>query len=125
MIAVSRAPMKKILPFRKRMGWSFHWVSAANTDFNFDYHASARPGELKAGRIDYNYRVIEPFSDQLHGVSVFYRDPAGDIYHTYSTYARGVDILNTAYQYLDLTPKGRDEIDADSSWVRHHDKYKR
>jgi predicted dithiol-disulfide oxidoreductase (DUF899 family) len=124
MIAVSQAPLKKILPFKKRMGWTFPWVSAALTDFNFDYHASARPEELKAARVSYNYRMIEPFSDQLHGVSVFYKDPKGAVYHTYSTYARGVDILNTAYQYLDLTPKGRDEVDADSSWVRHHDKYR-
>jgi len=125
MIAISQAPLAKILPFKKRMGWSFQWVSSAHTDFNYDFHASARPDELKSGRIDYNYRIIEPFSDQLHGASVFYKDTDGAIYHTYSTYARGVDILNAGYQYLDLTPKGRDEIDADSSWVRHHDRYKR
>ena len=122
MMAISQAPLKKIEPFKKRMGWIFKWVSAADTDFNYDFHASARPEELKAKRIYYNYSEIEPFSDQLHGASAFYKDDRGDIYHTYSTYARGVDMLNGAYQYLDITAKGRDE-DGSSDWVKHHDKY--
>jgi predicted dithiol-disulfide oxidoreductase (DUF899 family) len=126
MIAISRAPLSKIEPFRKRMGWAFKWVSSAETDFNFDYQASARPEELKAGEVLYNYEVIKPFSDQLHGASAFYKDETGDVYHTYSTYARGVDMLNGAYQYLDLTAKGRDEDWSGkdpSGWVRHHDRY--
>jgi len=126
MLAVSRAPMKKIEPFRKRMGWGFKWVSSFNTDFNYDYQASFSPLDFKRGKAVYNYRVIQPFSDELHGVSVFYKDPKGDIYHTYSTYSRGVDMLNNAYQYLDLTAKGRDEdwsSDFPSGWVRHHDQY--
>jgi predicted dithiol-disulfide oxidoreductase (DUF899 family) len=125
MIAISLAPLKKIQPFKKRMGWGFKWVSSANTDFNYDFQASARPEELKAGRVYYNYRMIEPFSDQLHGASTFIKDTKGDIYHTYSTYARGVDMLNGTYQYLDLTAKGRDEdwSKDGSDWVRHHDRY--
>ena len=126
MIAISRAPWKKIAPFKKRMGWSFKWVSSADTDFNFDFQASARPEELEAGKVFYNYRFIEPFADQLHGASAFYRDGKGRVFHTYSTYARGVDMLNGAYQYLDLTAKGRDEdwsLGHPSGWVRHHDRY--
>jgi predicted dithiol-disulfide oxidoreductase (DUF899 family) len=127
MIAISRAPLNNIEPFKKRMGWTFKWVSSADTDFNFDYQASVRPEELKAKKVIYNYREIEPFSDQLHGASAFYRDSEGDVFHTYSTYARGVDMLNGTFQYLDLTAKGRDEdwsSDHPSGWVRHHDKYK-
>jgi predicted dithiol-disulfide oxidoreductase (DUF899 family) len=127
MIAISRAPLNNIEPFKKRMGWTFKWVSSADTDFNFDYQASVRPEELKAKKVFYNYREIEPFSDQLHGASAFYKDNEGDVFHTYSTYARGVDMLNGAFQYLDLTAKGRDEdwsSDHPSGWVRHHDKYK-
>jgi predicted dithiol-disulfide oxidoreductase (DUF899 family) len=127
MIAISRAALKNIEPFKKRMGWTFKWVSSADTDFNFDYQASVRPEELKAKKVFYNYREIEPFSDQLHGASAFYRDNEGDVFHTYSTYARGVDMLNGTFQYLDVTAKGRDEdwsSDHPSGWVRHHDKYK-
>ncbi len=126
MLAVSRAPLKKIEPFQKRMGWGFKWVSSLNTDFNYDFQASFSPMDFKKGKAVYNYKAIKPFSDELHGVSVFYKDAKGDVYHSYSTYARGVDPLNNAYQYLDLTPKGRDEdlsADFPSGWVRHHDKY--
>jgi predicted dithiol-disulfide oxidoreductase (DUF899 family) len=126
MLAVSRAPLKKIEPFKKRMGWGFKWVSSFNTGFNYDYQASFSPEDFKRGKALYNYRVIEPFSDELHGVSVFYKDPKGEVYHTYSTYGRGVDMLNNAYQYIDLTAKGRDEdlsADHPSDWVRHHDQY--
>jgi predicted dithiol-disulfide oxidoreductase (DUF899 family) len=127
MIAISRAPLSKIEPFKRRMGWSFQWVSAANTDFNFDYQASARPEELKAKRVLYNYQETEPFSDQMHGCSTFSKDERGEVFHTYSTYSRGVDMLNVAFQFLDLTAKGRDEDWSQvhpSSWVRHHDRYK-
>lgn len=123
LVAISRAPLKKIQVFKKRMGWSFQWLSSFNTDFNYDFHTSARPEELAAGKVNYNFRDIEPFSDELHAISTFYKDKKGDVYHTYSTYARGVDMLNTAYHYLDLTALGRDEVHSDSSWVRHHDKY--
>lgn len=126
MLAISQAPLSKIEAFKRRMGWSFKWLSSANTDFNFDYQASARPEELKAKKVLYNYREIEPFSDQMHGCSTFYKDGQGDIFHTYSTYARGVDMLNVAYQFLDLTAKGRDEDfsqEHPSGWVRHRDRY--
>lgn len=126
MIAISRAPLSKIESFKRRMGWGFKWVSSANTDFNFDYQASARPEELIAKKVLYNYQEMEPFSDQMHGCSAFYKDERGDIFHTYSTYARGVDMLNVAYQFLDLTAKGRDEDwsqEHSSGWVRHHDRY--
>jgi predicted dithiol-disulfide oxidoreductase (DUF899 family) len=128
MMAISQAPLAKIEAFKTRMGWSFAWVSAANTDFNFDYQASARPEELNAKRVLYNYREIEPFSDQMHGCSAFYKDEDGEIYHTYSTYARGVDMLNVAYQFLDLTALGRDEDPSQphpSDWIRHRDRYDR
>jgi predicted dithiol-disulfide oxidoreductase (DUF899 family) len=126
MAAVSMAPLTKIEAFKKRMGWTFKWVSAANTDFNYDFQASATPEELKAGKVLYNYREIKPFSDQLHGCSAFIKDDKGDVYHTYSTYARGVEALNGAFHYLDITAKGRDEdwSKGDTShWIRHHDKY--
>ena len=128
MLAVSRAPLKKIEPFKKRMGWSFKWVSSLPTDFNYDYQASFSPEDFRKGKAMYNYRVGAPFSDELHGISCFYKDVKGDIYHTYSTYGRGVDMQNNAYQYMDLAAKGRDEDwsqDHPSGWVRHHDKYPR
>jgi predicted dithiol-disulfide oxidoreductase (DUF899 family) len=125
-MAISRAPLAKIEPFKRRMGWSFKWVSSANTDFNFDFQASVRPEELKAKKVLYNYQEMKPFSDQMHGVSTFCKDDKGDVFHTYSTYSRGVDSLNVAFQFLDLTAKGRDEDWSQphpSGWVRHHDRY--
>jgi predicted dithiol-disulfide oxidoreductase (DUF899 family) len=126
MAAISMAPLRKIEAFKKRMGWTFPWVSSAHTDFNYDFQASARPEELKAGKVLYNYHEIKPFSDQMHGCSAFIKDDKGDVYHTYSTYARGVEALNGAFHYLDITAKGRDEdwSKGDTSrWMRHHDKY--
>jgi predicted dithiol-disulfide oxidoreductase (DUF899 family) len=126
MIAISQAPLSKIEPFRRRMGWSFNWLSSAHSDFNFDYQASVRPEELAAKSVLYNYQRIEPFSDQMHGCSTFCKDEQGDLFHTYSTYGRGVDMLNVAYQFLDLTAKGRDEDFSQkhpSGWVRHRDRY--
>lgn len=126
MVAVSMAPLPKIRAFQQRMGWSFPWVSAADTDFNYDHQASARPEELAGGKVLYNYAEIEPFSDQMHGCSAFAKDTKGEVFHTYSTYARGVDMLNGAFHYLDITAKGRDEDWANgetSNWIRHHDRY--
>jgi predicted dithiol-disulfide oxidoreductase (DUF899 family) len=126
MVAISHAPLKKLETFKKRMGWSFKWLSSLNTDFNYDYQASVRPEEMKVGKVFYNYREIAPFADECHGISTFYKDKKGEVYHTYSTYARGLDMLNTAYHYLDLTAKGRDEdwsADFPSDWVRYHDRY--
>jgi predicted dithiol-disulfide oxidoreductase (DUF899 family) len=122
---VSRAPWKEIAPFKKRMGWQFNWVSSFGTDFNFDFNVSFTPEQIKSGVLPYNYGRIKMKIDELQGVSAFYRDRHGDIYHTYSSYARGIDLMNTTYNFLDLTTKGRDENpDAPQDWVRYHDKYK-
>ena len=124
-VAVSRAPLAKIEPFKKRMGWSFKWVSSDDGDFNYDFQVSFRPEELKAGKAFYNYKTIDMDLTDREGTSVFYRDKAGAVFHTYSAYARGIDLINTAYNYLDLAPKGRDEdqLTFTQSWVRYHDRY--
>jgi predicted dithiol-disulfide oxidoreductase (DUF899 family) len=122
---VSRASRKEIEPFQKRMGWRFKWVSSFNTDFNFDFNVSFTPEQIRSGVLPYNYGKVKMKIDELQGVSAFYRDRHGDIYHTYSSYARGIDLMNTTYNFLDLTAKGRDEKpDAPQDWVRYHDKYK-
>jgi predicted dithiol-disulfide oxidoreductase (DUF899 family) len=122
---VSRAPLKEIMPFKKRMGWKFKWLSSCGTDFNSDYNVSFTPEQLKNGTAIYNYAKLDMDMDEREGVSAFYRDKNGDIYHTYSAYARGIDLMNTTYNFLDLTAKGRDENpDARQDWVRYHDKYK-
>lgn len=124
-VAISRAPLSKITAFKKRMGWGFNWLSSADSDFNFDYQASFRPEALQAGEVTYNYRPITTSMSELPGISVFYRDEDGTVYHTYSCYGRGVDMLNLAYHYLDLVPKGRDEegLPQTMAWVRYHDQY--
>jgi len=123
-VAVSRAPLAKIEAFKKRMGWSFRWVSSSETDFNYDFNVSFKPEDQERGAVEYNY-VNQPFPDrEAPGVSVFLRD--GDaVLHTYSTYGRGLDLLISTYNYLDLTPLGRNEKDLPHtmSWVRHHDRY--
>jgi len=122
---VSRAPLKEIGPFKKRMGWRFKWVSSNETDFNFDFNVSFTPEQIKSGTLPYNYGKMKMKIDELQGVSAFYKDKKGDIYHTYSSYARGIDLMNTTYNFLDLTAKGRDENpDSTQDWVRYHDKYK-
>ena len=123
---VSRAPLAKIEAFKKRMGWRFKWVSSFGTDFNYDYHASFTPEQRAKGKVDYNYTMEEFPSEEAPGASVFYKDPAsGEIFHTYSVYARGLDPLVGTYTLLDMVPKGRDEDDLAFSmqWVRHHDRY--
>jgi predicted dithiol-disulfide oxidoreductase (DUF899 family) len=122
--AVSRAPMPRIQAFQKRMSWRFHWVSAFGTDFNRDYGVHFTNEEL-AGEVDYNYHKIRFGSEEAPGLSVFYKDGAGEIFHTNSTYARGLDSLVGTYQFLDLVPKGRDEdgLAFSMAWVRHHDRY--
>ena len=122
-VAVSRAPLKKIEAFRKRMGWTFRWVSSEKSDFNYDFQASYTPEELQKGTASYNFGTMKPGFTDREGVSVFVKDPHGAIFHTYSTYARGIDMLNTAYHYIDLTPKGRDEGTTPQSWLRFHDRY--
>jgi predicted dithiol-disulfide oxidoreductase (DUF899 family) len=123
-VAISRAPLAKIEAFKKRMGWSFKWLSSSQNDFNYDYHASFTPEAIESGAVFFNYAKIKMSMADREGASVFYQDGSGAIFHTYSTYARGIDMLNTAYHYLDLTPKGRDEGDSPQSWVRFHDRYK-
>ena len=124
MVAVSLAPYAAIAAYKKRMGWSFPWFSSAGSEFNFDYHVSFTPDELKAVKVEYNYRLIpRPESSEAPGISVFLND-GGKIYHTYSTYERGLDMLNVAYHYMDLVPKGRDEGEGGlTEWVRRHDEY--
>jgi predicted dithiol-disulfide oxidoreductase (DUF899 family) len=104
------------------MGWKFKWVSSAGSDFNFDYHVSFTPEQIAAGTATYNFDKIEDPGDELPGISVFIKDDSGGIYHTYSAYARGGDILIGAHNYLDMTPKGRNETGI-MDWVRHHDRY--
>ena len=125
MIAVSRAPYNKLAAYEKRMGWNFKWVSSCDTDFNFDYDVSFRPEEIAKKEGMYNFTIQDPLSPEREGVSVFYKDAADRIFHTYSAYARGIDMLNVAYHYLDLVPKGRDEADNEfrQFWVRRHDEY--
>jgi predicted dithiol-disulfide oxidoreductase (DUF899 family) len=125
LVVVSRAPMKQIEAFKKRMGWRFHWVSSNATDFNYDYQVSMTKEELAKGEVYYNYVMQQFPSEERPGTSVFYKDAAGNIFHTYSSYSRGLDILIGAYNWLDLTPKGRDEegLKHGMAWVRHHDKY--
>ena len=124
-VVVSRAPMPKIEAFKKRMGWRFKWVSSYGSDFNFDYHVSFTKDEMAKGKVYYNYDMNAFPSDEGPGISVFYKDGTGDIFHTYSCYARGTDILVGAYNYLDLVSKGRDEAELPwtMAWLRHHDKY--
>jgi len=125
MIAVSRAPYGKIDAYKKRMGWGFKWVSSFASDFNFDYQVSFTPDQLAQKKAFYNFTEQDPGISEREGVSVFYKDRDGDIFHTYSTYARGIDMMNVDYQYLDLVPKGRDENGKGPFWVRRHDEYGR
>jgi predicted dithiol-disulfide oxidoreductase (DUF899 family) len=124
-VAISRASLAKIESFKRRMGWSFTWVSAFQNDFNFDYQASFTPEEIQRGAVFYNYAQTELDDTDREGISVFHKDQSGAVFHTYSCYARGIDMLNGAYHYLDLVPKGRDEDgpEGPQAWVRHHDRY--
>jgi predicted dithiol-disulfide oxidoreductase (DUF899 family) len=124
-VAVSRASLTEIEAFKKRMGWGFKWVSSAGNDFNFDYGVSFTKEEMAKGKVDYNYRMEDFPSEEAPGISVFYKDDAGDVFHTYSTYGRGVESMMGTYRFLDLVPKGRDEVGLPftMAWVRHHDKY--
>ena len=121
MVAASLAPVSKIEAYRKRMGWAFPWYSSTGSDFNFDYHVSFTPQELKAGKAEYNYRVDPIGRSESPGLSVFLSD-GRQIYHTYSAYARGLDMLNVAYHYMDLVPKGRDE-ESGPFWLHRRDEY--
>jgi predicted dithiol-disulfide oxidoreductase (DUF899 family) len=124
LVAVSRAPLAQLEAFRQRMGWSFNWVSSGGTDFNYDFQASFTPEQLASGEVFYNYAKTPAGPADREGISVFYRDDAGAVFHTYSCYARGIDMVNGTYQFLDLVPRGRDEAPgAAQDWVRYHDRY--
>jgi predicted dithiol-disulfide oxidoreductase (DUF899 family) len=126
---ISRAPLPVLEAFRKRMGWHFKWVSSGNSDFNYDFHVAFRKEDLAGGTARYNYEPVKDLPEHMEdlpGISVFYKDEAGDIYHTYSAYGRGGELQLIAYNYLDIAPLGRNETDENgkmTSWVRHHDKY--
>ncbi|HUO17434.1 MAG TPA: thioredoxin family protein [Verrucomicrobiae bacterium] len=123
-LAISRAPLSEIEAFKERMGWRFRWVSSFGSDFNYDYHVSRSEQEPEKGHVYYNYEMVEFPSEERPGASAFYKRD-GEVFHTYSTYARGLDILVPTYNWLDLTAKGRDEdqLAHPMAWVRHHDKY--
>jgi len=123
LVAASRAPYGKLETYKKRMGWNFKWVSSGNTDFNFDYHVSFTPEEEAKKKAFFNYKIQDPDSSDREGASVFFKDAKGNVFHTYSTYERGIDMVNTAYHYLDLVPKGRDEGKSGPSWLCRHDEY--
>jgi predicted dithiol-disulfide oxidoreductase (DUF899 family) len=124
-VAISRAPPAKLQAHAKRLGWSFKWLSSGDGDFNYDLQASFRPEDRAKGEVTYNYERRQTSMSELPGISVFAKDPDGTVFHTYSCYARGLDMLNTAYHYLDLVPKGRDEAGSPHkmSWVRYRDSY--
>jgi len=125
MVAISNSAAENLETYRERMGWTFRWLSALESDFNRDYHVSFTAEEMAGGNVNYNFSETSFPSSEGPGVSVFYRDDEANIFHTYSCYARGLDMLNAAYHHIDLVPKGRDEVDLPHSmaWVRRHDQY--
>ncbi|KWV57600.1 thioredoxin [Bradyrhizobium macuxiense] len=125
MVAISRAPLAKLEAFKARMGWTFDWVSSGSNDFNYDYGVSFTREQMEKGEARYNFGTTPPYGDELPGISVFYRDETGSVFHTYSTFARGLDMMNAAYHYLDLTPLGRHEegLPYPMDWVRLRDQY--
>jgi predicted dithiol-disulfide oxidoreductase (DUF899 family) len=125
LLAISRAPLAEIERFRRRMGWQFKWVSSHGNDFNYDFNVSFTPEQRVKGEVYYNWGMTPFPGDEAPGISVFYKDDAGDVHLTYSTYGRGVEVMMGTYNMLDLTPKGRDERDVayKMEWVRHHDRY--
>lgn len=125
-VAVSRAPLSEIEAYRKRMGWKFNWVSSAGTDFNYDYHVSFKKEDMAKGKVYYNFEMTDATTEDLHGISVFLKDDAGNVYHTYSSYGRGDERGLGTYMFLDITPKGRNETGPNfnlTDWVRRHDEY--
>jgi predicted dithiol-disulfide oxidoreductase (DUF899 family) len=124
-VAVSRATLPEIECFRRRMGWEFAWVSSNGSDFNYDFHVSFKVEDRVNGTVNYNYGMTEFPAEEAPGISLFYKDSEGRVFHTYSTYGRGVEVMMGTYNMLDLTPKGRDEHDGfyKMDWVRHHDRY--
>jgi predicted dithiol-disulfide oxidoreductase (DUF899 family) len=123
--AVSRTPVDKIEAYKKRMGWTFRWVSSLHSDFNYDFHVSFRKRDLDAGPVDYNFRPQTLSMEDLHGESMFYKDKDGTIFHTYSSYERAGEELAGTYRFLDLAPLGRNEGPDGNmgKWMRRHDEY--
>ena len=123
--AVSRAPLAEIRKFQARMGWRFAWLSSYGNDFNFDFHVSFHKEDIGKRKVEYNFELGDASMEELPGASAFYKDARGSVFHTYSTYARGLDLMIGAYNWLDIAPKGRDEegLPHTMSWVKHHDKY--
>jgi predicted dithiol-disulfide oxidoreductase (DUF899 family) len=121
-VAVSRGPLAKLEAYRKRMDWRFKFASSFGSDFNYDYYVSFTKDDLAKGKVYYNYQMTEDGFDELPGISIFFKDANGEIFHTYSSYGRGGDLLIGAYNWLDLTPKGRNEKTT-MDWVRRHDEY--
>jgi predicted dithiol-disulfide oxidoreductase (DUF899 family) len=124
-VVVSRAPLAEIEKFKRRMGWNFTWVSSFGSDFNHDYQVSVSADEKASGKVMYNYEMTTFPSEERPGASVFLKNEAGEVFHTYSTYGRGLDMFLGAYHFLDIAPKGRDEDNLawSMAWVRHHDRY--
>jgi predicted dithiol-disulfide oxidoreductase (DUF899 family) len=122
---VSRAPLPEIETFKRRMGWKFKWASSFGSDFNFDYQVSVSPQEKASGEVYYKYVLTTFPSEERPGLSVFFKNDTGEIFHTYSSYGRGLDMLIGTYHFLDMAPKGRDEdgLNFSMAWVRHHDRY--
>lgn len=125
LVTVSKARLEVLEAYKKRMGWNFKWVSSFDNDFNRDFHVSFTPEEMDKGEMLYNYRFGKFPSEEAPGISVFYKNERGEVFHTYSCYARGLDMLNGAYHYMDLVPKGRDEdhLPYTMAWLRRHDQY--
>lgn len=124
-VAISRAPVTKLSAYQERMGWSFPWVSSGESSFNYDFAVSFSEAERGSGKRVYNFGTQSSQKSDMPGFSAFYKDASGAIFHTYSTYSRGIDMMNVTYQYLDLTAKGRDEGDRPMGWLRRHDEYER
>lgn len=123
LVAVSRAKLAEFEPYKRRMGWHFRWVSSDGSDFNYDFGVSHTKEQIQAGAARYNYKLMESGNGgELPGISVFFKDDAGDVFHSYSSYARGLDMLIGAYNYLDITPRGRNEA-KHMDWMRRHDEY--
>jgi predicted dithiol-disulfide oxidoreductase (DUF899 family) len=125
--AVSRTPLDKIEAYKKRMGWTFNWVSSLNSDFNYDFHVSWTKEQLEAGPVDYNFRPQKLTIEDMHGESMFYKDEDGSIYHTYSSFERAGEEIAATYRFLDLAPLGRNEGPDGNmgKWMRRHDEYGR
>jgi predicted dithiol-disulfide oxidoreductase (DUF899 family) len=125
LVAIARAPFPKLQAYERRMGWSFKWLSSFESDFNFDFGVSFKPEDIAQKRATYNYGPLENSMTDMQGISTFFKDSDGALFHTYSCYSRGVDMMNTAYQYLDLVPKGRDEqgLSFSMEWLRRRDEY--